>query len=78
MDPDPNVKAPENTSYLVIFTLTSAIGGFLFGYVLYRYDTGIIGGANLYIYDDLGHGTSVIKETVVSITIGGAVIGSIM
>mmetsp|Transcript_24934 Transcript_24934/g.4123 ORF Transcript_24934/g.4123 Transcript_24934/m.4123 type:complete len:168 (+) Transcript_24934:30-533(+) len=66
-------KPPENTAYLLIFTLTSAVGGFLFGY-----DTGVIGGANIYIYDDLGHDTSLIKETVVSITIGGAVIGSII
>jgi len=58
---------------LIKLTATAALGGFLFGY-----DTGVIGGANLYIYNDLGHGTSTIKEIVVSIAIAGAVLGSLL
>lgn len=62
----------KNTSFLIILTLTAAIGGFLFGY-----DTGIIGGANLYIYDDLGYDTPLVEGTVVSLTVLGAIFGSI-
>mmetsp|Transcript_10214 Transcript_10214/g.19975 ORF Transcript_10214/g.19975 Transcript_10214/m.19975 type:complete len:481 (+) Transcript_10214:1140-2582(+) len=61
----------KNMSFVVLLTCISAIGGFLFGY-----DTGVIGGANVYIYDDLGHDTPLIRETVVSIAILGAVFGA--
>jgi SP family myo-inositol transporter-like MFS transporter 13 len=64
-------RPKKNLPFLVMLTCISAIGGFLFGY-----DTGVIGGANVYIYDDLGHGNPTIKETVVSIAILGAVFGS--
>ena len=50
-------------SFLLSFTGLSAIGGFLFGYfryqflktknVTFRYDTGVIGGANLFIHNDI-------------------------
>jgi SP family myo-inositol transporter-like MFS transporter 13 len=61
----------KNLSFLVSLTCISAIGGFLFGY-----DTGVIGGANVYIYDDLGHDEPIIKSTVVSIAILGAIFGA--
>jgi SP family myo-inositol transporter-like MFS transporter 13 len=60
-----------NLRFLVSLTCISAIGGFLFGY-----DTGVIGGANVYIYDDLGHDTPIVKSTVVSIAILGAIFGA--
>ena len=57
---------------MLALTLTAALGGFLFGY-----DTAIIGGANLYIYDDLGQNSFIVKELVVSIALAGAVAGSL-
>lgn len=69
-----DINLPDsNFKYLAIFTATSAIGGFLFGY-----DTGVIGGANIYIYDDLGHDNATVKETVVSIALLGAFIGALI
>lgn len=61
----------KNMPFVVLLTCVSAIGGFLFGY-----DTGVIGGANVYIYDDLGHDTPIIRSTVVSIAILGAIFGA--
>jgi SP family myo-inositol transporter-like MFS transporter 13 len=51
--------------------MVSAIGGFLFGY-----DTGVIGGANQYIEDEMNL-NPLTEETVVSIAILGAVFGAI-
>lgn len=44
---------------------------------MFGYDTGIIGAANLYIYDDLGHHETIVEETVVSLTILGAALGAL-
>ncbi|MEE4248659.1 MAG: MFS transporter, partial [Kangiellaceae bacterium] len=51
--------------------MIAAIGGFLFGY-----DTGVIGGANQYIEDEMNL-DPLTEETVVSIAILGAVFGAI-
>ncbi len=51
-----------NRSALAVLTLTADLGGFLFGYFSLSYVTSVISGAALYLYDDLGHGTAVIKE----------------
>lgn len=55
---------------LVNITLAASIGGFLFGY-----DTGVIGGANLYIEDEFNL-TPFEEESIVSIAILGALIGA--
>jgi sugar porter (SP) family MFS transporter len=51
--------------------LIAAIGGFLFGY-----DTGVIGGALLFMQKDLGLHTSGMKEMTVAILLLGAVAGA--
>ena len=58
--------------FLTKLTSIAAIGGFLFGY-----DTGVIGGANIFIEDDFGIGATLL-ETIVSMAIVGAVIGSLI
>ena len=60
----------QNTCYLIKLTCVAAIGGFLFGY-----DTSSIGGANQYLADDLDL-SPFLEETVVSITVLGAVFGA--
>ena len=67
-----NDQSCHNIGFLIKLTIISAIGGFLFGY-----DTGIIGTANIYIYDDLGYHVTVVEESVVSIALLGAAFGSI-
>ena len=52
--------------------LIAAIGGFLFGY-----DTGVIGGALLFMQKDLGLDTSA-KELTVAILLLGAVTGALI
>ena len=44
----------------------------------YRYDTGIISGANLYFYVDFPQITSSQKENIVSLAVIGAAVGSIL
>ena len=46
-----------NLCYVLNLAMVSAIGGFLFGYLVvfiyfYSYDTGVIAGAQLYFKDD--------------------------
>eukprot|EP01084_Bolivina_argentea_P165430 287401_1 len=57
--------------YMITLTAVSAIGGFLFGY-----DSGVVSGAILKIKEDMGL-VPWQEETVVSVTIAGAIIGSI-
>lgn len=51
----------------------AAIGGFLFGY-----DTGVIGGANLYFHLDYPTITSSQKEMIVSLAVIGAAVGCVL
>jgi sugar porter (SP) family MFS transporter len=53
--------------------LIAALGGFLFGY-----DTGVIGGALLFMSKDLGLNTSGMKELTVAILLLGAVTGALI
>lgn len=62
-----------NMIFVIKMTLMAAIGGFLFGY-----DTGVIGGANLYFHLDFPHITSEQKEMIVSLTVIGAAVGSLL
>jgi MFS family permease len=65
-------KENQNTSFIFVFTCIAAIGGFLFGY-----DTGVIGGANVWIDKEFDL-TPLLLETVVSMAIAGAIVGSIL
>ncbi len=58
--------------YMITLTAVSAVGGFLFGY-----DSGVVSGAILKIKEDMGL-VPWQEETVVSVTIAGAIIGSII
>src|SRR3954453_15200597 len=51
--------------------LIAAIGGFLFGY-----DTGVIGGAMLFMQDDLGLDTHAKQQLTVAIPLLGAIVGA--
>ena len=51
----------------------AAIGGFLFGY-----DTGVIGGADLYFHRDFPTITSSQKEMIVSLAVIGAAVGCVL
>lgn len=57
---------------MLLLTLVSAIGGFLFGY-----DTGVVSGALLKIAEDFTL-SPLEEEAVVSVTTVGAVIGALM
>lgn len=74
-DDTPFTRARVGRAILVL-TLNSAIGGFLFGY-----DTGVVSGAMLQIktaQQGLGNLTSLEQEVIVSSTIAGAVFGSLL
>eukprot|EP00927_Polykrikos_kofoidii_P060996 TRINITY_DN55890_c0_g1_i1.p1 TRINITY_DN55890_c0_g1~~TRINITY_DN55890_c0_g1_i1.p1 ORF type:complete len:638 (-),score=72.80 TRINITY_DN55890_c0_g1_i1:46-1959(-) len=61
---------------IVILTLNSALGGFLFGY-----DTGVVSGAMLQIktkVHGLGDLSHMEQEIIVSSTVGGAIAGSLL
>jgi MFS family permease len=60
--------------FIIKLGISSCLGGLLFGY-----DTGVIGGVNLFVNFKSGENiTNLEKETIVSIAILGAVIGSFM
>ncbi|GMH28562.1 hypothetical protein Nepgr_030405 [Nepenthes gracilis] len=62
-----------SNKYVLSLTVIAGIGGLLFGY-----DTGVISGALLYIKDDfeIVAESSFLQETIVSMTLVGAMIGS--
>ncbi|GJU97518.1 inositol transporter 1 [Tanacetum coccineum] len=62
-----------SNGYVLGLTLVAGIGGLLFGY-----DTGVISGALLYIRDDFEavEKSSLVQETIVSMALVGAMIGS--
>lgn len=66
-------KRPYNLIFIVKMTFMAALGGFLFGY-----DTGVIGGVNLYLHEDFPLITPEQKEIIVSLTVIGAAFGSIL
>ncbi len=57
--------------YMVTLTVVGAVGGFLFGY-----DSGVVSGAILKIKEDMGLEPWQ-EETVVSVTVAGAIVGSL-
>lgn len=62
-----------NMIFVIKMTLMAAIGGFLFGY-----DTGVIGGADLYFHIDFPDITSSQKEIIVSLAVFGAAVGCLL
>jgi sugar porter (SP) family MFS transporter len=65
------VREALHNRRLLGVALIAAVGGFLFGY-----DTGVIGGALLFMQKDLGLNTSGQKEMTVAILLLGAVAGA--
>eukprot|EP01018_Ginkgo_biloba_P021411 Gb_00657 [translate_table: standard] len=59
--------------YILQLAFSAGVGGLLFGY-----DTGVISGALLYIRDDFKSvdRSTILQETIVSVTIAGAIIGA--
>ena len=58
--------------FLIRLAVVAALGGFLFGY-----DTGVIGGAMLYVKKDFHAGT-VGQESMVSAILVGAAVGALI
>ena len=75
IEPAPSATPNQDVhfGFIALVTFISAIGGFLFGY-----DTSVIGGANLYIQDDFPEITNFTKGMIVSVTMIGAAIGSLI
>lgn len=71
--PHPKTLRTYNMIFVIKMTLMAAIGGFLFGY-----DTGVIGGADLYFHIDFPQITSGEKEIIVSLAVFGAAIGCLL
>jgi sugar porter (SP) family MFS transporter len=67
------VREAVHNRRLLGVALIAAIGGFLFGY-----DTGVIGGAMLFMKKDLGLKTSGMQELTVAILLLGAVTGALI
>lgn len=70
-----DVSTPRvyNLFFMIKMTIMAAIGGFLFGY-----DTGVIGGADLYFYIDFPEITSSQIQMIVSLTVFGACFGCVL
>jgi len=77
LHPKPHFCVPTHRTYNLLFiikmTLMAAIGGFLFGY-----DTGVIGGAELFFHLDFPTISSSQKEMIVSLAVFGAAIGCVL
>jgi sugar porter (SP) family MFS transporter len=67
------VREALHNRRLLGVALIAAIGGFLFGY-----DTGVIGGALLFMKNDLGLKTSGMQELTVAILLLGAIAGALI
>ena len=66
----PEIVRSRPPRFIYVLTITSAIGGLLFGY-----DTGVVSGALLKIKDDF-HLSAEQQEMVVSSTVGTAILGA--
>ncbi len=60
-------------AFLLRVAIVAAIGGFLFGY-----DTGVIGGALLFIKHDLNASSDLAQQSIVAALLLGAVVGAIV
>lgn len=65
--------ATRDNRFLLRVAVIAAMGGFLFGY-----DTGVIGGALLYIKQDLGASSNLEQQSIVSSLLVGAVLGALL
>lgn len=68
-----DLNGPYNFIYIIHLTLVISMGAFLFGY-----DTGIIGGSTLYFVNDFPEITHKDIESIVSLAISGALVGSVI
>lgn len=72
--PEHTLHAPSSGNRLLIrVAAIAAIGGFLFGY-----DTGVIGGALLYVKHDLHATSSLDQQAIVASLLVGAVVGALL
>lgn len=45
---------------------------------MFAYDTSVISGASLYLYEDLGYDSNTTKQLVVSVILLGTVLGALL